>query len=201
MASSTPATTEGFTYRYPRPGLTVDTVIVAEHPAPSLLLILRKHSPCQGRWALPGGFVDELESLVKAAERELQEETSVDPKSVLLQQVGAYGEPGRDPRGWTVTVGFAALVPHTDLGVQAADDAADARWYPVDALPSLAFDHQLIVRDAFRKLARAIREGANGGGEAQASRGGSASSVHTGLERALEEAAAKLDVPWVPPTE
>lgn len=74
-------------------------------------------------WCLPGGFVDENEPIHTAAERELQEETSVHPSKVILQQVKAYGDAGRDPRGWCVTVAHAALVPSTDdLGVQVRSD-------------------------------------------------------------------------------
>ena len=83
-----------------------------------MLLIQRKNDPFAGSWALPGGFVDEGENLEQAAARELQEETSVDPTSVPLVQVGAYGDPGRDPRGWTVSVAYCAVVPSSDMGVQ-----------------------------------------------------------------------------------
>ena len=96
--------------RYPRPGLTVDAVIVARPQAsipPQLLLIKRKFEPCKDQWALPGGFVEENESLDVAAARELQEETSVDPSSVLLTQVcpvHPVDSPGDDlggyPQGW-----------------------------------------------------------------------------------------------------
>ncbi|PSC69087.1 nudix hydrolase [Micractinium conductrix] len=140
-------------YPYPRPALTVDAIIVAQTAPPQLLLIQRKHNPFAGSWALPGGFVDSGEGLEAAAARELQEETSVDPSTVLLTQVGAFGEPGRDPRGWTITVAFAALVPSTQLGVKAADDAQAAEWFPADRLPALAFDHKLVVRTALRHLA------------------------------------------------
>eukprot|EP00877_Chromochloris_zofingiensis_P007718 jgi/Chrzof1/319/Cz01g11080.t1 len=147
-----------YCYKYPRPSLTVDAAIVAKphskQDEPKLLLIKRKHPPCQGKWALPGGFVDEYEPLDKAAARELQEETSVDPATVPLIQNGMFGDPGRDPRGWCVTAGYAALVPTTDLGVKAADDAEDAEWFPVTQLPSLAFDHKLIAREALTKLAQ-----------------------------------------------
>lgn len=174
-----------YTYQWPRPALTVDTVIVAQPQQASstpaqLLLIQRKHAPCQGQWALPGGFVDEKEPLHAAAARELQEETSVSPDRVKLTQVGAYGDPGRDPRGWTVTVAYAAVVPDTQLGVQAADDAAAASWFDVGQLPALAFDHKLIIREAFEKLA------------AQA----------TGaLQEQLAAGAKQLEGPWTPPTE
>ena len=83
-----------------------------------MLLIQRKNDPFAGSWALPGGFVDEGENLEQAAARELQEETSVDPTSVPLVQVGAYGDPGRDPRGWTVSVAYCAVVPSSEMGVQ-----------------------------------------------------------------------------------
>lgn len=97
--------------------------------------------------------MDENESLEHAAARELQEETSVEPSSVQLTQVGAFGDPGRDPRGWTVTVAYAAFVPSTNLGVKAADDAKEAKWFDIGSLPRLAFDHKLVVRTALGALA------------------------------------------------
>lgn len=176
-----------YTYQYPRPGLTVDTAIVARpagnDPA-KLLLIRRLHSPCKDQWALPGGFVDKDEPLQAAAARELREETSVDSGSVPLVQVGAFGDPGRDPRGWTVTVAYAALVPSTNLGVKAADDARDAEWFDVAALPALAFDHKLVVRESLHRLA------------------GLPEAAETdGLPAALLAAAENLKGPWTPPTE
>ncbi|KAI8473567.1 MAG: NUDIX hydrolase domain-like protein [Monoraphidium minutum] len=180
-----------FTYKWPRPALTVDAAVVVRAAAgagaaapPRLLLIQRKHPPCQGQWALPGGFVDQGEGLEAAAARELREETSLDPSSVPMVQVGAFGDPGRDPRGWTVTVCFAALAPpEAEAGIAAADDAADARLFPVDTLPPLAFDHKLVVRRALRRLAE-LPEAAAGS-----------------LAEALVGAAGKLEGPWTPPTE
>ncbi|GMH33819.1 hypothetical protein BSKO_01653 [Bryopsis sp. KO-2023] len=151
-----------YTYNYPRPAVTVDTIVLSKRSAekPShLLLIQRKHPPCQDQWALPGGFVDEGEPLDAAAARELQEETSVDPASVDLIQVGSYGDPGRDPRGWTITVAYAAIVPSMDLGVKAADDARAAQWFDVRSLPPLAFDHKVIVRDALTKYIPTLSDG------------------------------------------
>eukprot|EP00882_Tetradesmus_deserticola_P010142 GHRQ01010717.1.p1 GENE.GHRQ01010717.1~~GHRQ01010717.1.p1 ORF type:complete len:205 (+),score=63.24 GHRQ01010717.1:219-833(+) len=176
-----------YSYEWPRPALTVDAVIVAK-PAGSapaqLLLIQRKHPPCQGQWALPGGFVNQGEPLDAAAARELQEETSVDPKDVDMVQVGSYGDPGRDPRGWTVTVAYAAVVPSTELGVKAADDAAAASWYPVKSLPSLAFDHKQIIREAFQKLLERP--------EVQQAEA---------MVTQLTEGARALEGPWTPPKE
>ena len=174
-------TTMAHTYPYPRPGLTVDAAIVATGTTPpKLLLIQRKHDPFAGAWALPGGFVDELEPLDVAAARELQEETSINPSTVgLMKQIGTFGDPGRDPRGWTVTVAYAALVPSADLGVKAADDAAEAEWYDVEELPALAFDHKLVVRRAFEELAKeeVVQKDAE-------------------LAEALRRAAHKLQGPW-----
>eukprot|EP01024_Parvocaulis_polyphysoides_P030082 TRINITY_DN2733_c0_g1_i4.p2 TRINITY_DN2733_c0_g1~~TRINITY_DN2733_c0_g1_i4.p2 ORF type:complete len:215 (-),score=27.44 TRINITY_DN2733_c0_g1_i4:359-916(-) len=146
-----------FVYQYPRPALTVDTIIISEgnqdqNEKPEVLLIQRKYAPCKGQWALPGGFVNEFEPLDKAALRELQEETSVQPEKLDILQVGSFGDPGRDPRGWTVTVAYAAIVPQKQLGVKAADDAANAQWFQFDQLPKLAFDHKLILRSALGKL-------------------------------------------------
>eukprot|EP00884_Botryococcus_braunii_P019146 jgi/Botrbrau1/5915/Bobra.0366s0090.1 len=176
-----------FTYQYPRPSVTVDNVIVAKpegHTPAKVLLIQRKNSPCKGRWALPGGFVDEYEPLEKAAARELQEETSISPELVALRQVGAFGDPGRDPRGWCVTVTFAACVPTTLLGVRAADDASDAQWFEVDQIPRpLAFDHQPMLKTAFERLAEFPDVKAD-----------------ERLVQQLLAAAEGLDGPWEPPT-
>ncbi len=149
------ASKEGsYTYAWPRAAVTVDAILVSR-PAPlQVLLIQRKQDPYAGAWALPGGFVDELEPLHVAAARELQEETSVDPTTVPpLLQIGAFGNPGRDPRGWTVGVAFATLVDTTELGVKAADDAAAAAWHPIEALPPLAFDHGPMLKATFERLA------------------------------------------------
>ena len=91
-----------YTYDYPRPAVTVDVVLVTREPRPRVLLIRRKHDPFAGTWALPGGFVDPAETLAAAAGRELREETGV--AAADLEQLGAFGDPGRDPRGWTVSV-------------------------------------------------------------------------------------------------
>lgn len=149
------ASKEGsYTYSWPRPALTVDAILVTQAAPHEVLLIQRKQDPYAGAWALPGGFVDENEPLVVAAGRELREETSVDPSSVPpLLQIGAFGDPGRDPRGWTVGVAFATLVPTTELGVEAADDAAAAGWHPIEALPPLAFDHGPMLKATFERLA------------------------------------------------
>ena len=138
---------------YPRPALTVDVALVRGSEADrEVLLIQRAADPFEGSWALPGGFVDENEPLEEAARRELAEETGLTDVG-RLTQLGTYGDPGRDPRGWTVSVVFFARLEAGGPEVRGGDDAADARWFAVWDLPQLAFDHDRIVEDAL-KLAR-----------------------------------------------
>jgi 8-oxo-dGTP diphosphatase len=129
--------------------LTVDVVALTAAAVPSVLLIQRKHEPFAGRWALPGGFVEEREQVAGAAPRELAEETGLSVDSELLELLGVYDTPNRDPRGWSVSVVYLATVP-AEEPVSGADDAREARWFGTDALPQLAFDHAMIVEDALR---------------------------------------------------
>lgn len=136
-----------YTYEYERPGLTVDLVIICELQN-TVLLIQRGNEPFKGSWALPGGYVEAGETIAAAAKRELQEETGI--TGVALRQMGTYGDPGRDPRGWTATVVWIGYV--VEPVAKAGDDAAAAKWFPIDELPSLAFDHATILTDVFEKL-------------------------------------------------
>ena len=135
-----------FTYDYPRPALTVDLVVLTREVRPRVLLVRRKSPPFAGKWALPGGFVDENETLEAAARRELEEETGVSVAE--LNQMYTFGDPGRDPRGWTVSVAYLARVKSGDVRPRAADDAAGVGWFSLGRLPPLAFDHSLIVEKA-----------------------------------------------------
>ena len=156
-ALSIRAMSEGqYCYRWPRPSATVDNIIFSSKDQElHLLLIKRAHGPFEGMWALPGGFVDANESLIDAAARELVEETSV--TGVDLVEVGSFGDPGRDPRGHTISIGFAsyidpALLEGGQVQVEAGDDAAEAQWFPLASLPPLAFDHAKIIRRAWQAL-------------------------------------------------
>jgi 8-oxo-dGTP diphosphatase len=131
------------TYEYPRPALTVDVAIVTREAKPRVLLIRRKKDPFALSWAMPGGFVDENERLVDAARRELLEETGVTVAD--LEQLYTAGDPGRDPRGWTVSVVYLAQVNLDALKPVAADDADAVGWFALDNLPALAFDHAMIL--------------------------------------------------------
>ncbi|MTI21004.1 NUDIX hydrolase [Fulvivirga sp. RKSG066] len=127
--------------------VTVDAVVfdVSENKRTHLLLIQRKNDPYKDQWAFPGGFVEEDEDLPVACARELEEETglSVNPKN--LTQIGAFGKPGRDPRGRTITVAFHTEVDKNEQQVKGADDAAAAKWWPLNDLPNMAFDHEEIL--------------------------------------------------------
>jgi 8-oxo-dGTP diphosphatase len=136
--------------KYHYPAISVDVVIFTLRADDlQVLLIQRKHSPFEGRWAIPGGFVKADESLETAARRELEEETGV--HDVYLEQLYTFGDPGRDPRGRVITVAYLALVP-APLALAAGSDASDARWWSVSKLPKLAFDHGKILQYALRRL-------------------------------------------------
>jgi 8-oxo-dGTP diphosphatase len=139
------------TYEYPRPALTVDVAIVTREARPRVLLIRRKKDPFAGSWALPGGFVDENERLADAARRELVEETGV--TAAELEQLYTAGDPGRDPRGWTVSVVYLAQVDPDAVKPVAADDAEEVAWFALDELPQLAFDHAMLLGRVKARLA------------------------------------------------
>ena len=145
------------TYKYARPSVTVDNVVFCRLDGKvHVLLVERGIEPYKGCWALPGGFVNVIEegglapdsSLEAAARRELKEETGLELTG--LRQVGAYGSPTRDPRGYTITVAFCGWTQPAE--VRGADDARQARWFALEALPDLAFDHQDILQDAIDQL-------------------------------------------------
>ena len=133
--------------------VTVDLVILTiREQGLHLLVVERGNEPFRGRLALPGGFLREREGLREAAERELREETGLDGASLHLEQVGTYGDPGRDPRGRVVTVAYLAIAPSLPAPT-AGSDARQARWERADRVAGLAFDHQQILADAL-ELAR-----------------------------------------------
>jgi 8-oxo-dGTP diphosphatase len=138
-------------YEHPRPALTADVVLIAPDRS-AVLLIRRGNPPFEGRWALPGGFVEMDEDLEPAARRELAEETGL--AAGPLVQVGAFGRPGRDPRGRVVSVAFTGAPAAEDAVPEPASDAAEARWFPLDDLPGLAFDHAEIIAAATELLRR-----------------------------------------------
>ena len=134
-----------YTYKYPRPAVTADCVVMTKESVPQVLLIERGADPYKGCWAFPGGFMNMDETTEQCAIRELEEETGL--KVSELRQIGAYSKVDRDPRGRTITVAYLAIVDHP-IAVTGQDDAAKAEWFPIDTLPPLAFDHEEIMQDA-----------------------------------------------------
>jgi 8-oxo-dGTP diphosphatase len=138
-----------YAYRYPRASVTADSVLFAKRDGQTfVLLIQRGNEPYKGYWAFPGGFLEMNETVAHCAERELEEETRI----VLtgMQLVGIYSDVERDPRGRVITAAYTAMTTMPEA--TAADDAAAAKWWPRNALPKLAFDHETMLRDAMKVL-------------------------------------------------
>lgn len=134
---------------YRNPALTVDGVVLNHQvhglmgDTWSVLLIERGCDPFKGRYALPGGFVDYGEDIEEAIHREIEEETGL--TGLPFRQFRAFGKPGRDPRGHTVSVVYVAVVLGEAPDAVGGDDAAGAGWFPLGRLPDLAFDHAHIL--------------------------------------------------------
>ena len=142
---------KAFAYEYARPAVTADVVLITREAQPRVLLIQRAREPFVGTWALPGGFVNADEPIVDAAKRELHEETGLD--ITTLEQLYTTGDPGRDPRGWTISIAFLARVDAGSLQPRAGDDAAAVKWFRLNKLPKLAFDHAMLVQRAIARIA------------------------------------------------
>jgi 8-oxo-dGTP diphosphatase len=133
-----------YSYEYPRPAVSAD-IAVFRHEAKSLqiLLIRRKNPPYQGKWALPGGFMEIDETLEQTAARELEEETGL--KNVDLKQFKTFSNLARDPRTRVITTVFYGTVAAENSEATGGDDAELAEWFSLDDLPPLAFDHGQII--------------------------------------------------------
>ena len=140
-----------YTYKYPRPAVTVDVAIfMPESSFIKILLIQRGSEPFKGTYALPGGFVDIQETLEEAAQRELKEETGLSISE--LTQVHTFSDPKRDPRGRVISTCYAAILTKSDqIDLRAGDDAADAAWFSLEELPSLAFDHAQVIHTVIQE--------------------------------------------------
>ena len=146
-----------YTYKYPRPAVTADCIVITREAEPKVLLIQRGDEPFKGGWAFPGGFMNMDETTEQCAIRELEEETGLRLSNV--HQIGAYSKVDRDPRGRTITVAYLAIIDEP-IAVTGQDDAVKAEWWSLSDFldkpsgiaerPHLAFDHYDIMQDAIR---------------------------------------------------
>jgi 8-oxo-dGTP diphosphatase len=140
-----------YTYDYPRAAVTADIIIlkiISNHK--SVLLIERKNPPFEGKWALPGGFMEMDETLENTALRELFEETGI--TGVELQQLHTFSKVDRDPRHRTISTVFWGNADEKTPEPKAGDDAANVQWFPLHSLPPLAFDHEEVMRMLLAKV-------------------------------------------------
>ncbi len=138
-----------YSYGYPHPALATDCVVFGfDGYVIRILLIERGIEPYKGYWALPGGFMRMDETVEECALRELKEETKL--SLTHLTQIGIFSDIDRDPRERVVSVAFYALAKKTE--VEGGDDAAHAKWFGLNEIPKLAFDHDLIVKKALQKI-------------------------------------------------
>ena len=145
--------TNQYCYKYPHPAVTTDCVIFGfDGERLQVLLIERGIEPYKGRWAFPGGFLKMDETAEEGALRELKEETGLE--GAYMEQFHTFSAPERDPRERVITIAYYALVKIQE--VKGGDDAVSARWFPLDERPSLAFDHDYILRMATQRLREQI---------------------------------------------
>lgn len=137
--------------KFERPSVTVDVLFftIKENKL-QVLLIKRAAWPFEGYWALPGGFVRLNEDLETAAKREIFEECGV--KDIYLEQLYTFGEPKRDPRTRVITVAYYALAPEVNIKDIQKSEADEAKYFPIDELPKMAFDHKKIIEFGFNRL-------------------------------------------------
>ena len=142
-----------YQYKYPHPAGATDCVIFGfDGLSINVLLIQRGIEPFKGQWAFPGGFIKMDESADEGARRELEEETGL--SNAMMEQFYTFTDVNRDPRERVISIAYYALVRLSD--VRAGDDAAKAQWFAQDEIPSLAFDHERILRTAVNRLKERI---------------------------------------------
>ena len=130
--------------KYKSPKITADGAVFKDG---KILLVKRKNEPFKGKWALPGGFVEYGEKTEDAAVREVFEETGL--KTSVKSLVGVYSDPTRDPRGHIITVVYLMEMVSGELC--SGDDAADAKFFDLDMLPEISFDHDIVIKDVMRR--------------------------------------------------
>lgn len=145
--------TDGYTYKYPHPAVTTDCVVFGfDGKELKVLLIERGLDPYKGMWAFPGGFLRMDETAEECARRELREETGLELDKV--RELGSFSGVDRDPRERVISIAYYSLARHSD--VKGGDDAAKAKWWAIDDIPQLAFDHDYILRKAMKRIRQDI---------------------------------------------
>ena len=129
---------------YKIPSITTDGIIIKDN---QILLVQRKNEPFKEKWALPGGFVEYGEKTEDTVIREVFEETGL--KTKIRELAGVYSDPKRDPRGHIITIAY--ILEIVDGMLDAGDDASDVKFFKVNKLPALSFDHDKIINDAWIK--------------------------------------------------
>lgn len=134
--------------------LTVDSVLLTYHNDKlKVLLVKRANHPDQGKWGLPGGFVDQEKDkhLDAAAKRTLAEKTGIDPP--YIEQLCSQGGASRDPRGWSATVAYSALIPYAECSVH-VDSVSDTQWFDREEVfrMDLAFDHRTLIEKGLERF-------------------------------------------------
>lgn len=138
-----------YCYEYPHPAVTTDCIIFGiDNEGLKVLLIERGNDPYKGFWAFPGGFLNPDETVEQGALRELNEETGLE--DAYIEEVGVFSDPGRDMRDRVITVAFYSIIKIRN--VKAGDDAALAKWFTINDLPKLAFDHDMILETALKRF-------------------------------------------------
>ena len=144
-----------YLYDFPRPSVTADMIVLSKSSfgTPYVLLIKRGNEPYKGCWALPGGFLDMNETLQHCAVRELSEETGIElSKDVNIFGVGTFDRVNRDPRGRVIASAFKVYIDKNEYKIKAGDDAKEVKWFNMNKLPELAFDHKDIIEKASGNL-------------------------------------------------
>jgi 8-oxo-dGTP diphosphatase len=145
-----------YCYEYPRPMVTVDLIVFSlVDQSLRVLLIRRGREPFAGKWAIPGGFLEMDEAAEAGARRELREETGLEIPG-LIEPIGFFARPGRDPRGRTITLAHAAVIRPGEHSAQGGDDATEAAWIKIGDSIDLAFDHAEILDHALAWLRRGV---------------------------------------------
>lgn len=142
---------KNYQYEYPRPALTTDSVIFGyDGKELNVLLVERQNEPYQNQWSLPGGYVHETENTLACAQRILLEKTGL--KKTYIEQLYTFSDTNRDPRGWTISVAYFALLNPSDFDLKKGRNTNDVRWWNWTEIPKLAFDHKQILDIGIKRL-------------------------------------------------